>query len=104
MGNVIDALRTVLPTYEDEQDKNALRAWAVWCFWVAMVVLAIDGAGIFFMELDITKTVKLFQSMYWFPMLFAAAQMAVAQILLRTVGMTQSEKDKRAKRKKAKET
>eukprot|EP00483_Globobulimina_turgida_P005553 UN05563 len=71
-------------------------------FWTLMVVVPVDSIGIFFMELDIWKVIALFNSIYWFPFLIGLVDFIVARVLLATVGIKQTEKDKRAKRKTAK--
>merc|ERR1712154_597237 len=104
LTNILDSLRLVLPTFEDEveskgKSKYALKSQILFIFWVLMVVVPVDSIGIFFMELDIFKVIGLFNSIYWFPMILALMDLIMAQIILRTVGMKQTEKDKRAKRK-----
>eukprot|EP00483_Globobulimina_turgida_P002297 UN02299 len=108
LTNVLDSLRLVLPTFEDEVDikkksKYALKSMMLFVFWVLMVVVPVDSVGIFFMELNIWKVIDLFNSIYWFPFVIALVDFIVGRVLLATVGIKQSEKDKRAKRKKAKE-
>merc|ERR1712228_104632 len=109
LTNILDSLRLVLPTFEDEVDikkksKYAFKSMALFIFWVIMVVVPVDSIGIFFMELDIFKTIDLFNSIYWFPMIIALIDLIVAQILLKSIGIKQTEKDKRAKKKKLKES
>lgn len=107
--NIIDLMRLVLPTFEDEVNVHkrspyALKSMALFAFWVIMTVIPIDSVGVLFMELDMRKTIPLFRSVYWFPIWWGAAQLSVAQLLLMTKGLKQTEKDKRAARKESKKT
>ena len=107
--NITDLLRLVLPTFEDEvnlrkRSPYALRSMLLFAFWVIMVVVPIDSVGVAFIELDLNKTYALYRSVYWFPIWWGAAQIAVAQLLMVTVGMKPHEKEKRAAMKKQKET
>ncbi len=107
LTNILDSLRLVLPTFEDEveikkKSEYALKSMLLFVFWTLMVVVPVDSIGIFFMELDIWKVIALFNSIYWFPFLIGLVDFIVARVLLATVGIKQTEKDKRAKRKNAK--
>eukprot|EP00485_Elphidium_margaritaceum_P002535 CAMPEP_0202694682 /NCGR_PEP_ID=MMETSP1385-20130828/8482_1 /ASSEMBLY_ACC=CAM_ASM_000861 /TAXON_ID=933848 /ORGANISM="Elphidium margaritaceum" /LENGTH=522 /DNA_ID=CAMNT_0049350575 /DNA_START=20 /DNA_END=1588 /DNA_ORIENTATION=+ len=104
--NVIDTLRLVLPTFEDEVDSKQQSKWALksiclYIFWMLMVVVPTDSVGILFMELDIFKVLALFRAVYWFPFVILAFDLVLGQLLLRTIGMKPIEKAKRAKRKSA---
>eukprot|EP01084_Bolivina_argentea_P115626 205591_1 len=105
MTNILDSLRLILPTFEDQVDikkksQYALKSQMLFVFWVIMVVTPIDSIGIFFMELDVWKVISLFNSIYWFPFIIALIDFIIAQILLATIGIKQIEKDKRAKKYK----
>eukprot|EP00486_Rosalina_sp_Unknown_P015426 CAMPEP_0201596158 /NCGR_PEP_ID=MMETSP0190_2-20130828/192933_1 /ASSEMBLY_ACC=CAM_ASM_000263 /TAXON_ID=37353 /ORGANISM="Rosalina sp." /LENGTH=119 /DNA_ID=CAMNT_0048056407 /DNA_START=625 /DNA_END=984 /DNA_ORIENTATION=+ len=107
MTNALDTLRLILPTFEDEvqvKNKSAYspKSILLFTFWVFMVVVPVDSIGIFFMELDIFKTIALFNSIFWFPMVIGLIDIILGQILMATIGIKQIEKEKRAKRKKAK--
>ena len=105
--NALDTLRLILPTFEDQVEiKNnsqyTIKSILLFTFWCLMTVVPVDSVGIFFMELDYHKTIALFNSIYWFPMIICLMDLVLGQILIKTIGIKQIEKDKRAKRKKAK--
>ena len=108
--NGIDALRLVLPTFEDEvnikkQSPYAIKSILLYIFWMLITVIPLDSMGVSFMEYDITKDIAMYNAVYWFPMVLTAFYFLIANILMATIGIKQTEKDKRAKRKlKAKET
>jgi len=104
LTNVIDLLRLILPTFEDEVNVHkrspyALKSMALYAFWVVNVVATVDSVGICFMQLDLTKTYALYRAIYWFPIWWGVVLMVIGQLLLRTVGVKQIEKDKRAAKK-----
>jgi len=105
--NVIDMLRLVLPTFEDEVDLKGKSPFAVksvllYTFWCALVIITIDSCGIFFMQLDVYKVIALFHSIYWFPVVLTMIVFVIGQALTLTIGIKQSEKDKRKKKIKKK--
>ena len=108
--NGIDALRLVLPTFEDEvnikkQSPYAIKSILLYIFWMLITVIPLDSMGVSFMEYDTTKDIAMYNAVYWFPMVLTAFYFLIANILMATIGIKQTEKDKRAKRKlKAKET
>eukprot|EP01084_Bolivina_argentea_P187511 322974_1 len=106
--NILDSLRLVLPTFEDEveikkEPQYAIKSVLLWLFWLVMMVWPIDAVGVSFMMLDIWEVFKLFNAIYWFPMFIIAFDLVVLQVLLRTRGIKQTEKDKRARAKRKKQ-
>jgi len=96
--NVIDAMRLTLPTYQRDKPNRF-----VFVCWFLITVVPIDSfGGIFFMQLDIWKGLALLKALNYFPIILTAVYFVIGQVLLRTIGIKQSEKDKRnAKKKKS---